>query len=159
MTPDEAADRIEQFARDLPEAVRKGAEDVARLARERAIWWSSGPYSTAALRRMYNPRGPYSRVDPNPPGAGAGRINIQTGNLVAGWRTDPPTRVGSKVQVSVYNTTPEAGYMGHWQGEEFVQGPRSRMMARPLPVKVLEELERSEAVMERLQAAIGEAMR
>jgi hypothetical protein len=161
MTPEQAASRLDRFAADLHGAVERGLGEALQVARLRAIWWSSGPHQTAYLRTLYRPsgHGPYSIAVPHPPGDEA-RINIQERRaIVNGWLIDPPTRQGGKVSGSVYNTAPEAAFMGHWEGEEFVQGPHSRMMARPLPVRVLAEAERGSWVLERLQAAIESVMR
>jgi hypothetical protein len=140
MTPEAASRRLERFAAEMPGAADRGLSEVLKFARERAIWWSSGPFSGKALRAMYNPKGPYSKAEPHPP-ADAARINIRSGDLMRGWAFTPISANGGKRSASLYNVAPEAGYMGHWDGAEWVQGPNSAMIGRPLPLRVMDEIE------------------
>ena len=140
MTPEAGARRLEQFASEMPRTAEKALGEALKLARERAIWWSSGPFTTKELRRLYDPHGPYSTADPHPP-ADEARINEQTGNLLRGWVVGATRNEGGALSGAVYNTSKEAAFMGKWEGDEWVQGERSKMIARPLPVRVMDEIE------------------
>lgn len=156
MTPEEAAARLDQLATDIPRAAETALLDVLRRYRIRAIWWSSGGFSTATLRRMGHP---YARAERGQQRLEPARINVQSRALVEGWAISPIERRGSTLSASLYNEAPEAAFMGRWEGDTFVEGPRSRMRARPLPEKVLAEIEQANAVEEALERAISEVMR
>jgi len=156
MTPEEAVARLEQLARDLLRAPETALLDVLKRYRIRAIWWSSGGFSTATLRSMGHP---YAKAERGQQRLEPARINAQSRALVRGWAISPIERRGGTVSASLYNEAPEAQFMGRWEGDDWVQGPRSRMVARPLPVKVLAEIEQANAVEEALERAISEVMR
>jgi len=146
VTPEEAAARLEQLARDLLRAPETALLDVLKRYRIRAIWWSSGGFSTATLRSMGHP---YARAERGQQRLEPARINAQSRALVRGWAISPIERRGGTVSASLYNEAPEARFMA---------GTRT-MVERPLPEKVLAEIEQANAVEEALERAISEVMR
>lgn len=147
MTPDQAARRLEQAAGGLAKAAERAAEQIARLAYQRAIWWSSGPLSAAQLRRMGRP---YARRQPG--NVDPGGINVQTGRLLAGWVVAPVTDApGGGRRVVLYNAAPEARFMYDTGDPPAYPDRGTRLMVgRPLPERVLADIApRAEAIIER----------
>lgn len=148
MTEEQGARRLERFAEDLPRAAEAGLTEALKVVKERAVWWSSGALSPADLRRMDHP---YARAERGQARPDPGRINIgKRRAVVEGWTAAPVERTGGTVRVSLYNTAPEA---------RFLDGGTRLMVDRPLPARVLDELEGRGTALAALEAAIGEAMR
>lgn len=112
----------------LNRGVYSASRDIARVAKARADWWSSGPYSQRALTRMGHPyarrntwqatgsslktrkvwkRTVYARR------VGQGfphRVNVQSGDFRSDWRTRVATTADA-VSVRLENRSAHARYL------------------------------------------------
>lgn len=120
-------DQLDRFAdqlRALPDAAADIGSDLLIRGALRA---SHGPFATKALRKMYNPKGPYSKADPHPP-LDPSIVNEQTGNFARNWN-QRKTRTADQIKVSTWNSAAYAGAL-----ESSPNGPA---IDRPLPQLVV----------------------
>jgi hypothetical protein len=139
MTPRQFVNWCNRVADGLEVLETQTVDRVMHDAYDMAVTLSSGPYDKAAQKSMYRKvggtrRGPYSALAPAPPVA-AEVINIYNDGhsplLSESWDTTPPLKVQGALMASVYNTAPHALFM---EGTP-------RMIERPLPARVIGELE------------------
>jgi hypothetical protein len=122
MTPDQVARELDQTAQRLASAAARGVERaLSEVVMPAAIRWSSGPGQ---------PPGTYRRGGGG--GVDLGLINRRKGRFVAGWEKGPVSAETGEVRGSVVNTAPFAGFLARGT---------SRMVARPLPERVVGETE------------------
>jgi hypothetical protein len=114
------ARRFEHWVR---EAERESAYEALRLARE----FSSGPFSTALLRKMGHP---YARRKPNPPQDPA-IINRQSGDFINAWRVSGPRQTTTGLKTKLINDVRYAIYL---------QNGTETMIERPIREKILSAL-------------------
>jgi hypothetical protein len=112
-----------QFEQAVRQAEKEAAAEALRIARE----LSSGPYSSAALRRMGHP---YARRRPRPPGDVA-IVNVQTGRFLAAWRVSGPRKTGSGLSTRLVNNSPQA---------RLLLGGTKVMIARPIIKRIGERV-------------------
>jgi hypothetical protein len=152
MTEEEGAARLERFARDLQGMLERGLAEALKRARERAIWWSSGPLSESDLRRMGRP---YARAERGQARADPGRINIQSRAVVEGWAAAPVERAGGKLRASLYDTAPHARYLYDTSDNPAYADRGTRLaLGRPLPERVLADLERGDMALSAIEGAL-----
>ena len=144
MSPDEAADRLEKWSADLRTnlgtAARANLADLLETARRH----SSGPLSTAELRRRDHPYARRHGAPQEDPAA----INRQSGAFLAAWESEGPDEDGDDLTVSVFNTD--------WKAPLLEAGTRF-MFERPLPEAVEAEVEPRAA--ERVEKALEDSFR
>src|SRR6186997_3006498 len=128
MEPEQIARLLTRAAERLTVEMRKAERASQTQAIELARQYSQGPYSTAELRRLGHP---YARRH-GAPGLDPSLINRQSGLLARSWRREGPLEKDGGLHTSVFNDAPEAFFMG---GTE-------KMFERPLPERVLAEIER-----------------
>lgn len=124
-TPDEIAAFFRQAADRLPAELLQAEADNLRTVLESARDHSSGPYSTAMLRRMGHPYARRHRRASLDPGV----INVQSGMFLAAWTAYPPVMSGDSIRSQVRNDSAHA---------DFMKGTRT-MIPRPIVSKVTEE--------------------
>lgn len=125
-TPQQVAATLKKIAKQIPTQLREAEKSTLETAHRVAVAYSSGPYKTAALRRMGHP---YSRRAPNPPGD-PGIINRQSGRFAGSWRRSTGSWSGGSLVSRLSNSSPEAHYM---RGTKF-------MIARPITVLVVKAI-------------------
>lgn len=106
--------------REVREAEKAAAQHALQIAR----MLSSGPYSSAQLRRMGHP---YSAARPRPP-ADPAIINRQTGRFLAGWRIQGPRKTTKGLVTKLINDAPQAARLDRGT---------SRMIARPIRARIM----------------------
>jgi hypothetical protein len=144
VTVQQAIKALEAKAKGLPEEARRAMVQSGALLLKSARAHSEGPYSAAALAAMGHP---YSRRRPRPP-LDPAVINVQTGRFLGSWSWELPQARGGDLTTTVRNNDPKA--------DELATGT-SRMIARPLPEKVLGENER--AITAEFERAMERALR
>ena len=129
MTLAEGIARLDRMARALPAAMRGAEQENGQALLAAARQHSHGAFSSrmlAAMGHPYSRRHRRARLDP-------GVINIQSGRFAASWALLPPALAGGVMQTIVLNhDLPVA---------DFLASGTRRMIARPLPEKVLGENE------------------
>lgn len=125
MSLPEQLDRFADQLRALPDLIADVGGDLIMRGALRA---SDGPFKTKTLRKMYNPKGPYSKADPHPP-IDAGIINRQSANGFASHWNQRKTRTADQIKVATWNDSPYAGAL-----ESSPNGPA---IDRPLPQLVI----------------------
>lgn len=106
MTPAQAAARFARVGRELEANVLAAEAVTVKQGKAEAVRLSSGPLSTAQLRRMGHPYARRAPTSPNPQ-----VINVQRGAFRAGWTGDGPTVTAGGVVSRIYNTSGEAKYL------------------------------------------------
>lgn len=106
-TAKEIAEGFKQAAATMRREAMKAEEENARDALATTLGYFSGPFSTAAQRQMYNPRGPYSTADPHPP-ADPAFVNVQSGDTRDQWRVDGPRWEGDRIVTTIENPSENA---------------------------------------------------
>lgn len=126
---DELGPFLEGVTAGVEGALRETLEWGEEQAMGRALELSSGPYSSAALRKMGYPfaveRHPSPLLDPTV-------INVQSGVFLGGWQPVGVHGEGAGLVAGARNDSPEA--------EVLRRGTRY-MFERPLEQRVLNELE------------------
>lgn len=122
-TPQEVAQTLKRIARQIPKELREAEKVTLAEAHSRAFSYSSGPYSSASLRRMGHP---YAHRAPNPP-MPAGIINKQSVRFRGSWRRKLGSWSGGTLTSTLSNNSPEARYM---RGTKF-------MIERPITALVV----------------------
>ncbi len=111
------ASAFQETKRRVEAANEQSAKDAIAAARK----LSHGPFTTKYLRTLYNPRGPYSKRDPHPPGPRE-EINIQEGLFARSWET----RDFSSPSESFFRVQNEAPYA------DYLAEGTDKMIRRPL---------------------------
>ena len=121
-------------------ALKMALVDIAELAMQRAIWWSSGKYKSTALAKppwnhpyAQGKHGPYPYGDP-------GRINVQSGLFVSMWRMSPLRDRGFEYVIAIRNEAPYA--TDQEEGRFGIGG----WIARPLPNRVIRDLNKTNKI-------------
>ena len=123
----------QDFERDFRDAEQRTVDDALVIAEG----LSSGPHSTADLRRMGHP---YARRHGKPL-LNPAIINAQTGTFRASWDGESPRPDGDGLTAAIFNTDPKA---------ELLQSGTRTMFARPIDAQIEEDLApRREARLER----------
>lgn len=136
LTPDQAVAKLvkmrKELIRNLRAAEAQSLRDGKRIARK----WSSGGVKSIRLAQMGGPYGIYiPRLHAKPRGAPPSPlelINRQSGLFRSSWRTKLGNFSGDKIDSTIVNTAPYAGYL---------ERGTYRMVPRHVLAKVLEELE------------------
>jgi len=115
------ANAIEAYSAAMKALPMKIANAAGNIIWQEAQKRSHGAFSTAELKEMYDPHGPYSKADPHPPQE-PGIINIQSGAFASEW-VQEITATATRITVSTYNVSDHAKYL---------EPGTSRMIARPL---------------------------
>lgn len=115
---------------------------------------SSGPYSESFLKgaAMIRGAGLYSVRKPSPP-ADPAILNKQSGRVYMGWAATSNVSRDLVLTITLTNSAPEFKYLM----ADGVQGARSRMMNRPLLVRLRKE--EGPAFFARLRAANSRALK
>lgn len=116
---------LERAARN---AERESAQEALRIARQ----LSSGPLTTAHLRRMGHP---YAKRRPNP-AIDAAIINVQTGRFRDAWRIIGPRKTSAGLRTRLVNDSPYAG---------FLASGTATMIERPIEARLRERVQRQRA--------------
>lgn len=126
------ANAIEAYAVAMKALPMKIANAAGNIIWQEAQKRSHGAFSTAELKEMYDPHGPYSKADPHPPQE-PGVINIQSGAFASEWVQEVYISA-NKITVSTYNVSEHAKYL---------EPGTSRMIARPLNQMVILDTQHS----------------
>jgi len=107
-TPRAVAERLRRIASAIvAESLKAETETIRELAK-RAVKITSGPLSTAELRKRDHP---YARRHGRITRASPWLINRQSGALVADWTTGLPVLQGGRIHSYVMNNNEVIGYL------------------------------------------------
>lgn len=133
---------LEAKKRRIRDIFRETAADERKECLDLCILLSSGPYTREQLRQLGHP---YSTRNPRPP-APTGIINVATDVFRRNWKAEGGSWRGDTLESRVVNRSKVA---------EWLKTGTRRMIARPLPEMVLQQLGDRR---KRYEAALKKAM-